>query len=122
MGNPFFEDDDPSTKDEAIYAGILDWKSNWKLILSYSGLIVFVFGPILYILLWFVSIRPLCPCRKHERVRLRYLNGALPADEESITVEVEKNHGKKDGADLGKVLSVHSGSTAILPTDQHNCR
>lgn len=49
MGNPFFEDDDPSTKDEAIYAGILDWKSNWKLILSYSGLIVFVFGPILYI-------------------------------------------------------------------------
>ena len=51
VGNPYNEDNDPETNDDAIY-DVVVWKDDWKAALTYSCINCFVLSPLLYLVLW----------------------------------------------------------------------
>ena len=54
VGNPYLEDNDPATNDDAIY-DVVEWKDDFQSALIYSCINCFVLSPIIYILLWCLS-------------------------------------------------------------------
>lgn len=56
IGNPDSLENDPQANDNAIYPVVLEWNETWIIAFSTSIIIVFVIGPILFLLFWYLSI------------------------------------------------------------------
>jgi hypothetical protein len=79
IGNPDNTDNDPSTNDDAIYQGVLEWDTKPKTAIKWTIICVFVLGLILFVILWSITTYVGCD-------RLRYYdinkNNQMDDDEE----------------------------------------
>jgi hypothetical protein len=90
--NPI-SDTDPTTNDDAIYAGVLEWSNDWTTALFWSLISVFVIGPILYILLWTMSFGNFCCLRCGSKATTdsrKYIDSVDPYDTRPTVADVEE--------------------------------
>lgn len=59
VGNPDLHDDDPNINDDCIYQNVLEWKNKWYVAASTSSSLIFIVGPVVLIILWYLSIYPI---------------------------------------------------------------
>jgi hypothetical protein len=86
-------DNDPTTNDDAIYAGVLEWSNDWTTALFWSLITVFVIGPLLYILLWTMSFGNVCCVRCGSKTAAdsrRYIDSIDPYDTRPTVADVEE--------------------------------
>ena len=90
--NPAY-DTDPTTNDDAIYAGVLEWSNDWTTALFWSLITIFVIGPLLYILLWTMSFGNFCCVRcgsKGTTDSRKYVDSVDPYDTRPTVADVEE--------------------------------
>lgn len=85
IGNPDNNDTDPTTNDDAIYVGVLEWNDDWQTALIWSVIAMFVVGPLIFLVLWIISTG--CCCRKDIR---KYVDTVDPEDDRPTVYDVEE--------------------------------
>ena len=71
-GNPDNNDNDPSTNDDAIYQGVLEWNSNWQKALIWSIVCIFGLGIVMFLIIWTIGNNLCCG----DRLRYYYNTNA----------------------------------------------
>lgn len=84
IGNPDDNDNNPTTNDDAIYPGVLQWSTEWKKSLTWSVIAMLVVGPVLFALLWSLSLG--CFCKDTRK----YVDSVDPTDERPTVDDVEE--------------------------------
>jgi hypothetical protein len=84
LGNPDYSDNDPTTNDDALYVGVLEWNYDWQKALIWSIVTVFVVGPIMYGILWTISTG--CCCKDTRK----YIDSVDPTDDRPTVDDVEE--------------------------------
>jgi hypothetical protein len=83
-------DTDPTNNDDAIYPNVLEWNNDWKTALFWSIMAVFVIGPILYILLWSLTLGYVCCWRCSKTDPRKYIDTVDPSDTRPTVDDVEE--------------------------------